>query len=295
LAKRPLNITIFPEDWARPIAVLSKSELGVWFSLSVLSWNETPPCTLPDSDADLAILAGVSADDWDRMRARIRLLLGSPVSGRFQTWLIRRFEEQQRFRAKKADAGSRGGKSAQALLKHCSSIAQATLDPPVPVPIHVHDLRRPNPKDTPLPPAETGGKGVCAETPAGIPHDWIESGVWRRDVAARAIAAAYPNAKAPGHSGPKVVATWLQNAGMSDPRFTGIWGEADAARWLLGRVKAFAASQWVRSTADGSVPMLRTWLDEARYELDDSAWAGSNSRSTPARPKLESFAEGRPL
>lgn len=56
---------------------LSTLELGVLVRLIRFAWRQQPPCTLPDDEASLAAVAGVTVEEWRRMQTRLLLALGT--------------------------------------------------------------------------------------------------------------------------------------------------------------------------------------------------------------------------
>lgn len=55
----------------------SAIETGALFRLVRFAWLQEPPCTLPDDDSSLAVVAGVTDDEWSRLRARLLMALAA--------------------------------------------------------------------------------------------------------------------------------------------------------------------------------------------------------------------------
>ena len=56
---------------------LSTLELGVMVRLVRFAWRQSPPCTIPNEEASLAAVAGVTVEEWRRMQTRLFLALGT--------------------------------------------------------------------------------------------------------------------------------------------------------------------------------------------------------------------------
>lgn len=91
-----------------------------------------------------------------------------------------------------------------------------------------------------------------------------------------AILAAFPN-RAGGNRARDAVASAIRRIGSgNDDAWPGGLPRpptaADAAEWLLGRVRAYAASSEAKREGGRFALAVIRWMDEARYCDDDSAW-----------------------
>lgn len=136
--------------------------------------------------------------------------------------------------------------------------------PPTPTPIPI-PIPTPTPI-APLPPAEPGGGREGGRVAAA---DVDRSASFDRNAAIAEIAAAFPPSngfKSPGAIGHALYA--LAGPGI-DARHP---SEAEAAAWLLGRVRTYAGSRRVRTTPQDKRPAMKRWFDEAMYDAPDADW-----------------------
>lgn len=59
------------------VQVLTTLELGALLRLVRYAWRQDPPCTLPDEPAGLAMVAGITTEEWEVMRGRLLLAAGA--------------------------------------------------------------------------------------------------------------------------------------------------------------------------------------------------------------------------
>lgn len=123
----------------------------------------------------------------------------------------------------------------------------------------------------PLPPAEPGGPKGGARASVGEIREVANDATWDRERAIRGIVGEFPPSN--GMPSPAKVRDALYRLGGTsvDARFQ---SEAVASRWLLGRVKAYAASPLCQTTPARFRPSMARWFGEGMFDTDDSAWAG---------------------
>lgn len=78
---------------------LSTVEHGAYLLLLFEAWRR-PTCSLPDNDAMLARLAGLSVDEWAQVRDNVMAFW--KLDGRSRTWTQKRLLEQREFTRKKS-------------------------------------------------------------------------------------------------------------------------------------------------------------------------------------------------
>lgn len=103
----------FPADWLTGSpATMTAEQRGVFIDLLAYAWQQTPPCTLPDDDAQLAALAKLPLSRWRR--------IGGPVRARFQATgdgrLVNRkqkavYDDMVAHREKRSRAGKKGNEA----------------------------------------------------------------------------------------------------------------------------------------------------------------------------------------
>jgi len=252
------------------MSILNRTELGCWFALSVMSWSETPPCTLPIDDSMLALLANTGSTEWGAMRGRIIPLLGREVGGRLQTWLIVRYEESAAYLAQKRASASKGGSTAQALLKQRSSTARPSLDPPVPVPVPVHaHVLDPKPKTQNTDAAHPAVSAAKPANPAAGPPD----GLWG-------------------------LPRWGIRFDPNAREFVGIT-DYDRAKWadtfpavdLDGEIRK--AAEWCKANAGGRKSNYRKYLTGWLTRAQDQGGSKPSNRTGFAKPPGETHEERR--
>lgn len=89
---------------------LSTLEVGSLYRLVRFAWHQEDPCTLPDEDSSLAMVAGITSEDWRRLRPRLFLALaatGCTPGGRLRLQHARRVFDDQASRASSTSAAKR--------------------------------------------------------------------------------------------------------------------------------------------------------------------------------------------
>jgi uncharacterized protein YdaU (DUF1376 family) len=83
----------YVKEWLVGNALLTAEQRGALINLLAHAWVATPPCTLPDDDTQLALLAGIPLKRWRRMADTIRAVFyredGRLVDGK----LLQRHQE----------------------------------------------------------------------------------------------------------------------------------------------------------------------------------------------------------
>lgn len=97
-------------------ATLTTLEFGALGRLKLHAWKQSPRCSLPDSDARLAVIAGVSVETWrDDVGPALREHLTPIEGGRVMLMgLRRRFLEQVEKHVSYSLRGRKGGRPAKA-------------------------------------------------------------------------------------------------------------------------------------------------------------------------------------
>lgn len=84
------------------------------------------------------------------------------------------------------------------------------------------------------------------------------------------IAAAFPEKAKGGKPSPGFLAATVNNLALDERR--GFRTAGDAARWLLGRVQAWAASPLCKSQGE-MTKGYRRWITERCFDESDESWA----------------------
>lgn len=87
---------------------LSAEALGVYTRLSLLSWYERPPCTIPDDDSDIAGRIPGGVDVWPRVCAAVRACFVARDGRLENEWLLAKYNEVRRHQAAAAANGKNG-------------------------------------------------------------------------------------------------------------------------------------------------------------------------------------------
>lgn len=87
---------------------LSAEALGVYTRLSLLSWYERPPCTIPDDDSDIAGRIPGGVEVWPRVRAEVRACFVARDGRLENVWLLAKYNEVFRYRTTAAANGRNG-------------------------------------------------------------------------------------------------------------------------------------------------------------------------------------------
>ena len=166
------------------------------------------------------------------------------------------------------------------------------VHPSIPIP-----NPNPIPMPTPIPTPRVGDPGE-SKIIQGDPGESkgiqaANSRPWSRTESVREIIAKFPACNSPPSPGSVHAALYaLAGPGM-DARYP---SEADAAAWLLGRVRAWAASPLCLSTPPAYRGGGSAWFREAKYDTPDSAWAVAASKAvaeqepeTPAQKMVREF------
>ena len=120
--RRPF-FQLYPQLWlSHPkMVVLDVGARGALMQLMCYAWLDSPPCTLPDDDAELAVLSGLH-DRWPTHARRLRAFFVSTEEGRLlnsDLWM--RFQQM----AASSEAKSRAGKKGNdARWGHRATIAE---------------------------------------------------------------------------------------------------------------------------------------------------------------------------
>ncbi len=121
---------------------LTTLEVGALYRLVRFAWRQDPPCSLPGEDSSLAMVAGVTDEEWSRLRPRILLALAvtqtappthGPAggsTGRVSLGHTRRIYDDLAARAAKnaADKRAAGLASARSRGSTCSTGAEQVLN-----------------------------------------------------------------------------------------------------------------------------------------------------------------------
>lgn len=170
-----------------------------------------------------------------------------------------------------ADAGRKGGGNPSLQTKN-------TYKGPPKLPSDIWNLSSSSSLSSPEGGAgETNGAGRGDPLPT-MPVDPLQ---------VRAIWMAYPKSGRTGFQRARLaIAAALVGIGAR--------GEADPVAWLLGRVRAFAASP--AGNAGGYTPHAPGWFEAGRYDDDPAAWERAKDTAAPDRmtpEKLDAILEAR--
>lgn len=107
---KPSHIPVFPDAYLRDNFRLTLEQHGLFFMLMMEAWND-PDCSLPDSEKELAKIAGITPAKFRKISPEV-LEKWTRDGGRiFQKRLRKEWEYVQQVRAKRAAAGKIGGAS----------------------------------------------------------------------------------------------------------------------------------------------------------------------------------------
>lgn len=115
------SFNFFPTDWIGGTAELTAEQKGCFIDLLAYSWEQTPPCTLPNDPSALARLAGMSGAKWRVIGGAILKKFEAIDGGRIRNpklWEVYLSMCENRNRRK--FAGQQGG-NAKAMLKQSPS------------------------------------------------------------------------------------------------------------------------------------------------------------------------------
>lgn len=271
----PLYVTDFLSS--SKVDAMSTEAVGCYFLLLCRAWHENPPATLPTDDETLARWARLPLDRWMDVRKAV-LAPFTSQNGRF---LQRRLRDEYDRIARTRNAQSKGGsRGAATKWKHSTGADNGSpISHPLGNPQVTHrnqnqsqsqSQKEPDPKHPPTPRAgpPPGADAGRSERPSSI-HPSTRFNQARRPCATvvEQIAGVYPD-KAAIVQGKNATQDAITRIGRGDygPVAQSI---DDAAAWLLGRVRAYAASAEGRG---GFFPRLAKWMDDGRFMDADEAW-----------------------
>lgn len=135
-------LPLFTDAYIADTAHLTNEEHGVYLRLLMFAWR-TKTCSLPDDDARLALMVGVTKGKWAKIKPQIMSFWDMSDDGWKQKKLSsqRDFVEKNREQKRIAGKASARAKSLQSL--DVSATAEPTAEPtarqqPIPIPITTH-------------------------------------------------------------------------------------------------------------------------------------------------------------
>lgn len=132
------SFPFFARDWIAATATLSAEQKGMFIDLLAYAWEQTPACMLPDDDAVLAKLAGVTPQKWKASGPAVRRKF-DVIDGKLRNsrqWKI--YSELLEHRERRRKAGRKGNekrwKEVSQSDSHSDGNAIAMRSPPLPLP-----------------------------------------------------------------------------------------------------------------------------------------------------------------
>ena len=276
---------------------MTTKEVGAYFLLLCMAWNETPPATIPADDRTLAAWAKMTDEEWRESRLVVLAPFDATTDNRLVQKRLRAEYDRAvvKLRAQR-EAGKRGAASrwqphsdpmATPLRPHCDGNAKISVSvretetPPTPpvggrgvgslvesVPLSGVLQRA---KAPPLPRGAFPTQAECAEAVRAAQALWPAH---RRQASRRAEHALWD-----------AVRTCADADGISDPA---------GARALLGRFSVRAAEYAQSQQAQGKwCPLLATWIADRRWDDDPAAWRDGSAEPTANEKRAKREAAHR--
>lgn len=111
------------------VILMDAEEVGMYWLLCCVAWQQTPPCTLPDDDEKLAKWARVSHDTFVQKSVNLKLCFKRKRGRLVQEGLLREWKKQQERRAKAAGSAKvrwDNERNAKAMRTQCEGNALRT-------------------------------------------------------------------------------------------------------------------------------------------------------------------------
>lgn len=119
------SFNMFPRDWVTGTVTLTAEQKGWYIDLLCFSWDQSPPCTLPNDENLLARIAGATLHRWRKHGGPVREKF-DVIDGRLRNdKLFRVYCEMVEYRMRRKRAGAKGGRARAANAKQSSSNASS--------------------------------------------------------------------------------------------------------------------------------------------------------------------------
>jgi uncharacterized phage protein (TIGR02220 family) len=108
---------------------MDAEEVGMYWLLCCVAWQQTPPCSLPDDDEKLAKWARVSHDTFMQKSVNVKACFRKKRGRLVQEGLLREWQKQKERRAKATDSANKrwdSERNAKAMRTHSKGNALRT-------------------------------------------------------------------------------------------------------------------------------------------------------------------------
>jgi len=240
-------LPLFTDAYIADTAHLTNEEHGVYLRLLMFAWR-TEACALPDNDARLALMVGVTKGKWNKMKPTIMSFWRLSDEG----WTQKKLTSQRAFVSKQREQKRIAGEaSAKARALKSLDTSSTAVDPPLPTAPQ-------QPKPIPI----TTVKRVTKVTPVAFEDFWNQ----------------YPH-RGGAKKGKKEalrVYTRQMNAGISEQTM------------VNGAIRYSGDAQVLDGRGKGPEPWLnqQCWEDEIEQPKGGQYNGNGNSRSEQATLKL---------
>lgn len=145
MAEKFPYFNFFPTDWIAGTAELTPEQLGAFINLLAYAWEQDPPASLPDNEATLARLAGLTVQRWRKIGEPIRRRLEKGEDGRLRNpkqWRV--YLNMCEHRERRSVAGKAGNEKRWGSQSDPNAIAGG-IAKGIAKPSHPHPYPNPNP------------------------------------------------------------------------------------------------------------------------------------------------------